>query len=151
MKIVKKDIEFHNMHDLEKFGVNPLTGEACAFSLRMLCDLNQEGKDLMEEFLGGAFVTASNWNSMVNGKKAIRSIMISKSTFQDLYKYICWKNGCEYIVIDPSGNVDGYPELSEEQLEEFSRDEYKLYFSPAVKGQPSVNGRNVHAASGRTE
>lgn len=152
MKLSKIEIEFRNVSDLKPFGINPLTGEACAYGMRILCDVNRDGKELLEEFLGGVLVTASNWNSQVNGKDAIRSVMLSRGVFADLYKYICWREGCKYVVVYPKNYlVAGYMDLENHEVEHFRQDGYELYRNPTIKSQPQVNGRNVHAMTGRTE
>ena len=41
-----------NLSDLRPFGIDLLTGESCALSRRLLCDVTEEGKSLILKALG---------------------------------------------------------------------------------------------------
>jgi hypothetical protein len=41
-----------NFSGLSAIGIEPLTGEACAYSMRVLCDLNEDGCKLIADFFG---------------------------------------------------------------------------------------------------
>lgn len=64
--------------DLKSVGIQVLTGEACGLSMRILCDLNEDGIKLWETFTRSKCV-ADPWN---DGKA---SVMIPTSMFQDLW------------------------------------------------------------------
>lgn len=67
--------------DLEEYGIDTLTGEACVYGIRVLCDLTEEGKSTVCSFLGipkGAKMSA-NWNS-----KGVCSVMLPASIMEDL-------------------------------------------------------------------
>ena len=42
----------HNWQELDRYGINALTGESCAYSMRMLCDLNERGVKTMGAYFG---------------------------------------------------------------------------------------------------
>jgi len=65
-------------------GINILTGEACAFNMRVLCDLTEEGCKIIEEFFGGTITCTreTNWNS-----GGVASVMIPRSCLKDLEKF----------------------------------------------------------------
>ena len=54
------------MDSFKKLGINRLTGEACALSMRGLCELTREAMELLLEYLGLRvdldLVPRSNWN-----------------------------------------------------------------------------------------
>jgi hypothetical protein len=79
---------------LEELGISMLTGEACSYSLRILCDLNEDGLKLINNIFGmGMIIRAAKHdetyrqedhvefmmrkhNSWVNSKPSIASIML---------------------------------------------------------------------------
>lgn len=97
---------------LEELGFNWLTGEACAFSLRILFDLNQDGVDLLGRALGIRIGDDSprNMNSRVNGLPAIKSCMLSWPLIDEIVKYALAErhalNG-EWVVLAKPKNQDG--------------------------------------------
>lgn len=48
----------HSLADLSQFGVGILTGEADPFGMRLLCDLTEDGRDLVCAYLGATTSTA---------------------------------------------------------------------------------------------
>lgn len=142
-----KSLHLSNVKDLEQFGINWLTGEACAYSMRGLCDLNEDGVELWEEFTS-MHVTDKNMNIEVAGKPAINSIMLSRSTIEDLFKYVIWREGYEYAVQHGSEFI-GYSDLNSEQLEYLRESSDGFYSNPRGKG-PQVDGRNIHQFTGRS-
>ena len=157
----------HERNFLEVVGVSILTGEACAYSMRLLCDLNEEGAALVAEFLGtaGKLNLPRNMNSKVNGKPAIRSIMLTRGMINELKTWACltrvFDAGVVLIVVnhnsksDPSyiacpsydAARDAYDKLSLRG----NTDSFQQYSSLPAGGQPSSHGRNQHAWSGRYE
>jgi len=75
-----KDCEvFDGCDGLKQFGVIPLTGEACGLAMRILCDLTEDGVQLIREFLR-VEPTAEPWN-----REGVKSIMLPVSIFQELW------------------------------------------------------------------
>jgi hypothetical protein len=70
---------YRGTDDLEEFGINPLTGEACGLSMRILCDLTQKGVNLWQEFTRST-PTAEPWN-----RHGVKSVMIPTCMFEDLW------------------------------------------------------------------
>lgn len=149
-------------------GLNPLTGEACAFSMRVLCDMNEAGCTLMAEFLGMATTTGfqKNWNSQVNGTAAVASIMIPYSYLPEMVRFALYRAGYQYVICH-NGSVDctafngddpmilknGWLQdvLNGQPFPDFMGTGMKLYRNPKSAAQPSVGSRNVHAFTGRAE
>lgn len=150
-----------NLRDLSQFGINVLTGEACAYGLRVLCDLTEDGAELVSAFLGGLRAGSAgatgdypfqrNWNS-----GASYSVMLTRSLlFNELVVFALFRAGCVRVVIGPDNGVAGifaherkalafYQELRGDA--ERSR-EYRFYSAGSM---PGVDGRATHAFSGRT-
>lgn len=135
--------------DLKDYGINPLTGEACAYSLRILCDVSQKGADLLTLFFGGniQFTDKSNWNSKVGEDDAVASITLPRGILDDLRVFILlYVHNCKYVYLYTRDTVTGtntdYP-VSEG---------VHRYVNLAMKdGSVSIGGRNVHQATGRVE
>lgn len=70
---------------LQDYGIIPLTGEACAYGMRILYDLTPSGVEVISRFLGGnvQFKDNSNWNS-----GAVASVMIPYSAIRDLERFV---------------------------------------------------------------
>lgn len=138
--------------DLERYGINALTGECCDYGLRLLCDVNASGKELLCNFLGlpQDTVFPENWNSTVNNTKAVGSIRLPRSTLQELATYAMFSDGMDVVVCSPHGTVSGmsletyrmlYASLGEVEYG------YRTIRRPAYC---TVSGNATHLFSGRT-
>lgn len=141
--------------NLKNFGINILTGEACAFGMRYLCDLNRDGVDLLNDFYGiGAYKIENqnpfcpNMNSEVGDKPAIASCMISRNTLTDLYKFILFTRGWEVAVFGKN-EWTGMTRESWDEIKEAWPDAITVCFNWKSSSQPSVGSRNIHAWTGR--
>jgi hypothetical protein len=79
---------YNSGDDLRDLGIDLLTGEACGVSMRVLCDLDDNGIELWESFTRSRVIPDSNWNS--RGKA---SVMIPYSMFEDLWIFGQIRNG----------------------------------------------------------
>lgn len=151
----------YSVSDFPKIGINLLTGEACAFSMRVLCDVNDEGADLIKSFFGVAQLE-QNWNSQVNGRPAVGSVMLTRSVFRDLLMFKAWCDGYRWVMYHEQGDsVTAYnPEdldknealkMYHEEVFNMTRTYRRVCVNPNWSSTaPSVGGRNVHAFTGRT-
>lgn len=158
-------INLYSTRDLIQYGINPLTGEACAYGMRTLCDLSADGCRLMCDFLGLAYSSAnptwtvfnSNWNSMVGDKQAVASIMLNRDVFPALMRFALFQPGeCDYVITQPDGGMVGL-KVTDEYCERYldmarNNSAYRVHqnFAKGYTSGPSVNGRNIHTATGRT-
>lgn len=145
--------------DLKDIGINPLTGEADAYGQRLLCDLNEDGRELVEKFFGLPLGTAlnPNWNSMVGEKPAVASVMLTRDTLWSLVKFHVFvvddadayvQNNYTITALNATGE---YYAAYEKLCAEDSTVRAKFVRNPAKHStQPRVGDRNVHAATGRT-
>lgn len=152
----------NSWNDLQQYGINPLTGEACAYSIRLLCDLNEDGVDLVRDFFGMQIVLnpavqfAANWNSSVEGKQAIASIMLPRSIFPDLVRFLLFNlHKCDYVVEKIGGNgYAGYTDADLAAIERTPEQVGKIYQGEMWRNpkNPSASrgSRNVHQMTGRT-
>jgi hypothetical protein len=106
-----------NWNDLEKFGIVPLTGEACGLSMRLLCDITARGKRILQTLFGlqDLAVTLTlrpAWNGSVirltggeaPEEKATHSVMLPADLLRTLAVFCLVDAGCEEIYL-----ADGKP------------------------------------------
>lgn len=137
----------------ELMGVNILTGESCAYGMRLLCDLNEDGVALVTSWLGIASTgLRGSWNTQVAGKPATASIMLSRHALNDLIKYfLVHVKGCRVIVVRDETSITGirdydfYKRLKENGL--ITDNEVEHYSIPDP--ERSYEGRNIHSMSQR--
>lgn len=140
---------YDNWHDLEKLGINMLTGEACGLSMRLLCDVNQIGRETVDAFFRCCLGDDSNWNSMVNGQPAVASVMLTRSIFTDLAAFAHIFQTGRGVRICDNGEVLGL--TGEEDADYLARVE-RCYPGRWVgkTSHPGTGIDNSHAMSGRT-
>jgi len=136
--------------DLKDYGIDPLTGEACAYNQRLLCDISKEGATLLKNFFGCNidFINGTNWNSGVGMKSpAVSSIMLPKGILDDLRIFILFHiHNKPYVYVMPGDTIIGTDE------QEPVADGAKMYTNPAITSSaPMKDGRNVHQMSGRVK
>lgn len=148
----KDDVTFYNhWSDLKDYGIGPLTGEACGYGQRLLCDLTEDGQQLIRDFfsLPEGTTFSPNWNTTVNGKPSVGSIMLPRNLIDDLRVFIIFHiEKKKYAYVFPSDSIVGSDvRIEPEQLMEGCR----CATNWALAGNhPNSGGRNVHAMSGRT-
>lgn len=145
----------HTFGDLVQFGIDALTGESCAFSMRLLCDVNADGAALLADYLG--LTTAAfqdNWNSTVNGQPAVGSVMLDRDCLSRLATFAAFRAGALAVVVGVGSVV---PVMTPERLAEYTDclsnhpELGSLWRNPTIGAtQPHAGSRNVHAATGRT-
>lgn len=138
-----------DLKQLQKYGINYLTAESCAYSLRLLLDLNEDGVKLVKRWLGSnvTFRKNSNWNPAVNQKPAIASIMLSREAIDSLITFILYDvEKCYAIGITKYGQTG----FTKQEFEELT-DKQNLRINWALDSDNVRNGRNVHQFTGRAE
>jgi hypothetical protein len=149
-----KSVHIVGWGDLKQFGINSLTGEACGYSMRLLCDLSEEGADLIRRFFGMPYNSSlcEPWNSKVDAAPTTASIMLPRGIFDDLCQYILFSQDMEVAIKSPDGTWSGYADFSpavESMVTTVASDK-----SWSVRRNPRVGtpgDRNQHAFTGRIE
>ena len=137
---------------LRAYGINPLTGEACAFGQRVLCDLTDYGKDIVCDLLGIPRETRfpENWNT--GGQ---HSMMIPRSLLEhDLPIWCLLSNGCHEVVVSRDGITGREADDSDEEWQQYLDALRHFEKSPIrIRGKsgPRQGSRMVHAFTGRSE
>lgn len=163
-------VVYRDVRDLEQFGVIALTGEACGLAMRLLCDLTEEGVNLIREFMR-VEPTANPWNS-----KGVKSIMLPTCIFRDLWIFAMVRAGTANVFLggyvgnhwtetkyesigethkhpDNSWHADAWAVNDPDQMARLrSHEGVCFYISRTFKrsDHPGTGLDNTHAMTGRT-
>ena len=143
--------------DLENYGINLLTGEACRVGRRVLTDLTERGRRIVADMLGLGDQRgfAENWNSRVGGEPAVASFMLPNSMIRELMVWCLIKDGCTAIIETDEEYIYGREDSDDlqqwEELVAHCRKYRKHIRTITLKDGPSRGTRMVHAMSGRSE
>lgn len=138
---------YNSLFDLKEFGIIALTSEACGVGMRILCDLDEKGVEIVGDWLGGnvKFTKGSNWNSGAN-----YSVLLSTGSFQELAAFCLIRGGEDYAVVFKNGAVQG---MSEDIITRYRNLEGWLQESVqrVYRKTGTAGTRNKHVFSGRTK
>jgi hypothetical protein len=143
--------------DLERYGINLLTGEACRVGRRILTDLTAKGAEIVPDLLEIDHQQfRENWNSKVNGEPAVASFMLPYSMIHELVVWCLIQDSCTAIVEAHSEYIYGREDSDDAahwaELVEHWRHHYDGHIHTiTLKGGPARGTRMVHAMSGRSE
>lgn len=102
--MVDETVCFSVSDGLYQYGVHVLTGEACALSLRALCDLTEDGVQLVADFVGAKRLDKSslheNYNSKVGGEPAVASVTLAWDALPSLLALALARAGYAEAIID---------------------------------------------------
>jgi hypothetical protein len=131
--------------DLESFGIDPLTAEACSLGMRILCDLTAQGRRVIERCLG-VEIRSENWNSGSKDDPHVASVMLVAEMLQPLAVFALLESGCREVWITDRAAFGIEPEDTEEQV-----DMMKRCHKPSRRFayQGAFQDRNQHQMSGR--
>ena len=91
--------------DLAKYGIEPLTGEACRLGTRILCDLTPQGADYVRQVIG--MKDTSGFCDAVNGRDGAKfSCLIGRHVLVDLAILIAWYR-FDYVILTDNDTVFG--------------------------------------------
>ena len=144
-----------NMSDYAEFGINPLTGEADKYGKRLLCDLNEDGVELVRTWFGlpvpidtARKTFAESWNSRVGEKPSVGSVMLSRPALSEIIVFALVRGGEFDHVYNDNG-----------RLYALTQDEYMKYaenglhfgegWTRALRDRTGSD-RNTHQMTGRT-
>lgn len=137
--------------ELEPFGIDLLTGEACGLSYRYLCDVTAPGKVVIDKCLGCRVTLAQSWNRGTVDQPHVGSIMLAPELLVPLSIFALLESGCtEVYVIRDRGVIGIEPS---DDAETAART--KLHYGDRLGRRYGYFGtageRNVHTMSGRIE
>jgi len=150
---LRESKSIRSWNDLREYGIDPLTGESCGYSMRLLCDLDQNGVELIREFLGGTmdFIVGSNWNSTgATSLPHIASVMLSHELLKPLAAYVLLREGYHIVIQRQYNTVGCRQDVWDNEFREIFKKSgdknYRIFHQPT---NPAHCGRHVHMMSGR--
>jgi hypothetical protein len=145
--------------NLDDLGINILTGEACGLSMRLLCDVNKDGQELITSFLCDVNPTGQDLiknflNIEIKFGRYINnpdcgSIMLTGATCRDLWVFHARMNG--QWVLETAERYTTLTALSVDEYEVFRNGkDITRRWPPFINrnGVSVPDGRNIHQMSG---
>jgi hypothetical protein len=136
-------------NDLQAYGIELLTGEACGLSYRLLCDVTERGRKTIEKCLGLTnLVLPESWNRGSTEDPHVGSIMLTREMLEPLAVFALLEAGCKevYVVKNSVVGIESSdPPTAIEDVKRWSGVEYARRY--AYRG--TAGDRNVHVMSGR--
>jgi hypothetical protein len=105
---------------LEEFGVILLTGEACSLMYRLLCDLTEEGKRVVEKCLS-VEIRSEPWNSGSMERPHVASVMLTQDMIVPLAVFALLESGCREVWITQRIVIGVESEDTEQDVENMKR------------------------------
>jgi hypothetical protein len=153
-----ESITINNWDHLEHFGIRALTGEACSYMMRILCDVNEDGRLGILDYLSLPVdtVLTGPWNSQVNGNPSVGCIMLHRDCLSALAEFMLRRAGAKALVrSQSSGSIVGlFTDERVTQYEKLVSDWPEVTRSWQIQRisrspQPCIGSRNIHSATGR--
>ena len=140
----------HSLNDLRPHGINVLTGESCAFSRRLLCDVTKAGRDLILKALGIPDISLpSPWNGPWDNEPVVGSILLDRETLQTICILALFEMpGTVEVWQEPDGTFHG---LDNERLSQWEESAQRWQLTDTWRKYRTFGtmGRNQHQMSGR--
>lgn len=161
MSSLKHDsISIDRFYAMSVLGIQPLTGEACALSMRMLCDVNAEGRQLLSDYFGiPNLEMAPPMNSRVDEQPSVGSIMLPRQSWPEIARFGLFMKGALALYERDTAETTVYRGccqivgiFSEERVQEYVKAGLELAYNPLkphVGENVRVGSRNVHQMTGR--
>ena len=139
-------------NDLLPFGIDPLTGEACGLSYRILCDVTENGRTILSKALGIPNLTLPEpWNRGTTTEPHVGSVMLAFEMLVPLAVFALLESGCKEVWLVRDGGVIG---IEPDDLPEFIDANRQLVgdrMARTLAYRGTAGDRNVHMMSGRVE
>lgn len=143
--------------DMEKYGFNLLTGEACGLSYRGLTDLTEQGLEIVQRTIGAVELKApTNYNS-----GAVASLLLPYSMLEPLAVFALFmRENCQHVVIQWGADTYSGIRLSAytsdvtreelgQELERLGVERYRVLTYPEQRPGVTQGMSNVHQMTGR--
>lgn len=131
--------------DLERYGIEPLTGEACGLMWRILFDLTAKGRKIIETSLG-IKITSEAWNRGTVEEPHVASVMLSQDMLVTVAIFALLESGHNEVWLLDNKTLYGF-EPGDRREVYISNNKVLRKFTYAG----TAGSRNVHQMSGRVE
>ena len=113
-------------NDLLPYGIDPLTGEACGLSYRILFDLTANGQKIVEKALG-CKIASEAWNRGTAEDPHVASIMLSMEMLIPIGIFALLENGCHIVwLLDDRSLIGIEPSDTEQPLPRLPHDRSRV-------------------------
>jgi len=138
--------------ELRRYGVDMLTGEACGLSYRLLSDVTEKGKHIIQIALGIANLDLhDSWNHGDPKEPHVGSLMVVPELLVPLGVFALLENGCREVFRTKSDGLLGIEPADDPQrveaIKRFHAGNDNLVRRYAYAG--TAGDRNRHEMSGR--
>jgi hypothetical protein len=124
--------------------------------MRLLCDVDEAGRDILLDFLGLPAHTPllPAWNPRIGSKEAVAYLMLHPSQLLPIAEFVMRRKGAVAVMIRNTNTVVGlFTEEKVKKYEGFIKENPEMGKLWEVRRNyrvgPSAGSRNVHAFSGR--
>ena len=149
-KIAMKTITCLN--DLREFGIDALTGEACGLGYRVLCDIDKQGKRILERCFGLKDLGAQpSWNSGSKERPHVGSVLLFYEMLAPVSVFALLDMGCIEVWLLKGGTVMCVEKDDPPDQTGAYRTIYKEQLNGVFAPRGTAGDRNVHMMSGRVE
>lgn len=139
-------------NDLMPFGIDPLTGEACGLSYRILCDVTEHGRAVFAKALGiPKLALPEPWNRGTATDPHIGSVMLPFEMLVPLAVFALLEGGCTEVWLVREGGVVGIEPGDSPEILEANRRLVGDRLVRTLGYRGTAGDRNVHVMSGRVE
>lgn len=136
--------------DLRPYGIVVLTGEACGLGYRILCDVTEPGKKVLEKALEVARLHLhENWNRGPTEDPHVGSIMLAPELLVPVGVFALLENGCSEVWLTKGRSLVGLESDDSSQVVENFRQVYAENLTRRFAYRGTAGDRNVHAMTGR--
>ena len=135
---------------LEPYGIVPLTGEACGLMYRILCDVTERGKAIVEKCLGCQVVLPENWNHGSEATQHIGSIMVVPEMLVPLGVFALLDSGCREVWLVGRALI-GIEAADDDKEVEMLRAFHEKNIRRRFSYGGTAGDRNIHVMTGRVQ
>jgi hypothetical protein len=137
--------------DLQPYGIDLLTGEACGLSYRLLCDVTEQGRRIIGKCLGiPNMVLPESWNRGTAETPHVGCIMLTREMLEPLAVFALLESGCKEVYL-VKGSVVGVEPSDEADAIDVVKRIAGVDYARRLAYQGTAGDRNVHVMSGRVE
>jgi hypothetical protein len=136
--------------DLEAYGLDVLTGEACGVCYRLLLDVTAKGRDIIRHCLDLPELKLSEpWNSGTKESPHIGSIMLAPELFVPISVFALLDNGCKEVWLFKNSSLLGIEPTDDPTQVEHAKLAYLDNTVRYFRYGGDAGSRNTHQMSGR--
>lgn len=134
--------------DLESYGIELLTGEACGLMYRLLCDVTEHGQKVIEKCFGISVTLTEPWNSGRADDPHVGSILLPPAMFVPLGVFALLESGCTEVWQIGEALIGMEPTDTADERERAGK-VYSERRNRIFRYAGTAGDRNVHQMSGR--